>query len=75
MTLSNCPTGPLLPTVMENIVVKIINGIIDGKKKITLKYPLPSIFLKIKYEKNKDIGNVTKQETIKKAKDDRSIER
>ena len=47
---------------------------IDGKKKITLKKPFASIFLKIKYEKNKAIGKVTKQETTKNAKDENNID-
>ena len=72
---NNCPTGPLSPTEIEYIVVRIINGIMLGKKKITLKNPLARIFLKIKYENNKDIGNVTKQETTKKARDENNIER
>ena len=55
-------------------MVKIINGIILGKKKITLKKPLAKIFLKMKYEKNKEIGNVTKQETTKKAREENNID-
>ena len=53
----------------------MINGIIDGKKNMTLKKPLANIFLKIKYEKNKEIGKVTKHETTKKAKDENNMER
>ena len=52
----------------------MINGIILGKKKITLKNPLAKIFLKIKYEKNKEIGNVTKQLTTKNARDENNID-
>ena len=73
IALRICPTGPLLPTVIAKTVVRIINGIIDGRKKITLKKPFAKIFLKMKYEKNKEIGNVTKQETMKNARDEKSI--
>ena len=71
--LKNCPTGPLDPTDIANTVVKIINGMIDGKKNMTLKKPFAKIFLKMKYEKNKAIGKVTKQETMKNANEDSSI--
>ena len=47
----------------------MINGMIDGRKKITLKKPFAKIFLKMKYEKNKAIGKVTKHETTKNAKE------
>ena len=66
---SNCPTGPVSLTEIEKIVVKIIKGITDGRKKIILKNPFAKIFLKMKYEKNKAIGKVTKQETTKNAKE------
>ena len=46
---------------------------IDGRKKMTLKNPFAKIFLKIKYEKNKEIGNVTKQDTTKNAKEENNI--
>ena len=48
---------------------------IDGRKKITLKKPFAKIFLKMKYEKNNEIGKVTKQLTTKYAKDENNIER
>ena len=56
-------------------MVKIISGIIEGKKKITLKNPLAKIFLKMKYEKNNEIGKVTKQETTKNANEENKDER
>ena len=55
------------------MVVKIIKGMMEGRKKITLKNPFAKIFLKIKYEKNKAIGKVTKQETTKNANEDINI--
>ena len=58
---------------MEKTVVRIINGMIDGRKKITLKNPFAKIFLKMKYEKNREIGKVTKQDTKKNANDENSI--
>ena len=55
------------------MVVKIIKGMMEGRKKITLKNPFAKIFLKMKYEKNKAIGKVTKQETTKNANEDINI--
>ena len=51
----------------------MIKGKILGKKKITLKNPEAKIFLKTKYEKNKDIGKITKQLIKEYAAEDKNI--